>query len=184
LSSASLSFARGGSDAYLLVKQNPAGGAQVAQSDLYRSADNGLTWSSVGEPCPQVDSEDDSTAVAAGAEGRVAVLCAERSASSSDRYVATSTDHGAHFTAQPGRIPRAAAAQLVGDPATVLVASWFTVARSVDGGRSWVTVPYAMHDPSFIGFESARVGRIVAADGREIWTTRDGGATWSSVQFR
>ena len=55
-----LSFARGGSDVYLLSLNHTAGGAQTAMSTLYRSTDNGQSWSSVGEPCPRQHGEVDS----------------------------------------------------------------------------------------------------------------------------
>lgn len=177
-------FARGGDDAYLLLTGHTAGGAQDAKSVLYRSADDGASWTRAGEPCPQAGAvEIDSTAVAAGADGRAAVLCTHR-APPFGSFAATSTDSGAHFTAQAGSIPFAQAELLTGDPATVLLAAGRGAVRSTDGGRSWASVPYRFGTVSFAGFESTQVGRVVSADGTEIWTTRDGGATWTEVRFR
>jgi photosystem II stability/assembly factor-like uncharacterized protein len=175
-----ISFARGGSDAYLLFSGHTAGGAGNATSTLYRSTDNGVGWFPRGEPCPQSGGEIDSTAIAAAPGGRVSVLCATRQAPL--RYsVATSSDHGATFTAQPGVIPAATADTLTGDPATVLVAAGTGLSRSTDGGRSWAAVPDVTGRISFVGFESDRVARAVADDGRTIWTTRDGGASWTKA---
>jgi hypothetical protein len=190
-------FARGGDDAYLLLTGHVAGGGENAPSTLYRSADDGASWQQGGEPCPQLDREDDSSAIAAGANGGVAVLCTPHG-QVSHQFVATSTDHGANFSAQLGRIPYPAE-QLVGDPSTVLLATGVAAERSTDAGRSWAPVPGPIDRPSFVGFESVDVGRIVAQKpspgshrynigtlpqtGTVIWTTRDGGQSWTKVQF-
>jgi photosystem II stability/assembly factor-like uncharacterized protein len=176
LSGAALSFSRGGSDAYLLVERNPAAGANDATSTLYRSGDDGRSWTTVGEPCPQLSGEVDSFAVAGAPYGRVSVLCVVRSAAQRS-FVATSTDHGANFTAQPGTIPISVPDQLTGDPTTVLVVARDGLARSTDGGRSWTAVPDVQGRVTFVGFESPTVGRAVT-DQHTIWTTRDGGRTW------
>jgi photosystem II stability/assembly factor-like uncharacterized protein len=78
-------------------------------------------------------------------------------------------------------IPAATADTLTGDPATILVAAGTGLSRSTDGGRSWAAVPDVTGRISFVGFESDRVGRAVADDGRTIWTTRDGGASWTKA---
>lgn len=179
-------FARGaGGDAYLLLQGNPAGGAGTATSQLLRSVDAGHTWSSAGEPCPQLSGEVDSYQVAAAGGGRISVLCATRQAPQR-WFVATSTDAGAHFSAQPGTIPPVAAGRLLnGDPTTVLVCTGRRMARSADGGRSWSLVSRPVGPFAFLGFENSHVGRAVTVHGNAIWTTRDGGATWSrSDAFR
>jgi hypothetical protein len=179
---AGVQLSRGGHDAYLLLTRNPAGGAGSATSTLLASTDNGATWRSLGEPCPQAGQEVDSTAVAAGGGDRVSVLCMTRQAP--NRYtVATSSDAGLRFTPRPGRVPAAIAPGLLtGDPDTVLVAAGSGLARSVDGGRSWRTVPDVTGRVTFVGFESGRVGRAVTDDG-VIWTTHDAGKTWTAVRF-
>jgi photosystem II stability/assembly factor-like uncharacterized protein len=170
----------GGHNAYLLFLGHIAGGAPHATSVLYRSADDGRTWAKSPEPCPQTAEEIDSTAIAAGPEDRVSVLCTHRQGL--DRwFVATSTDAGAHFTAQPGVVPQAAAdGLLAGDPNSVLVAAGVAMARSTDGGQTWQTVTDVTGQVTFVGFESAKVARAIT-DNRLIWTTRDGGQTWTAA---
>jgi photosystem II stability/assembly factor-like uncharacterized protein len=173
----------GGGDAYLLVTQNPAGGAANERSSLYRSLDKGLTWQFMGkEPCPQAGEEIDSTAIAAAPGGRVGVLCMRRMSPNQLR-VATSTDAGAQFTMQPGEIPLDAANLLAGDPETVLVVAGMGMARSTDGGATWQKVTDVTGDIGWMGFESPTVGRAVSADGSTIWTTRDGGQTWRAASI-
>lgn len=182
LTAADVALSRGGSAAYLLVQRNPAGGAGDATSTLYSSTDDGRHWTAGGEPCPQGASEIDSVAITAAPRGRVSVLCTERSARHGS-FVATSTDDGRHFTRQPGAVPAATAGLLTGDATTELVTGGTGLARSTDGGASWRTVPNVTGAVSFIGFESPQVGRAVTDGGRSIWTTRNGGATWSAVRF-
>lgn len=175
---------RSGSDAYVLVTMNWAGGANNATSVLYRSGDDGASWQRVGEPCPQrsgANGEVDSTAIAAGGQGRVSVLCVGRMPGTGS-FVAVSTDAGAHFAATPGGVPRSAIELLVGDPQTVLLAAGGShVYRSADGGASWQAVAGPTGKVSWIGFESTTVGRLVAANGSTIWTTQDGGEHWTAL---
>jgi photosystem II stability/assembly factor-like uncharacterized protein len=182
LSGSDVALSRGGSAAYLLLRRNPAGGAQDATSTLYSSTDDGRHWSAAGEPCPQGSHEVDSVAVTAAPDGRVSVLCTERSAQHGS-FVANSTDAGRHFARQAGTVPAATAGLLTGDAATVLVTGGTGLARSTDAGATWRTMPDVTGSVTFIGFESRQVGRAVTDGGRSIWTTRDGGATWSAVRF-
>jgi photosystem II stability/assembly factor-like uncharacterized protein len=175
-------LSRGGHNAYLLFFGQPAGGSSVATSVLYRSTDDGRSWTASGEPCPQTSAEIDSTAIAGGGADRVSVLCMTRQAPNR-WHVATSADAGAHFTPQPGRVPAATAEQLTGDPATVLVAAGGGMARSADGGKTWQPVPDITGHVTWVGFESPTAGRAVT-DGRVVWTTTDGGKSWTAAQFR
>jgi photosystem II stability/assembly factor-like uncharacterized protein len=148
---------------------------------LDRSLDDGRTWKQSGEPCQQSDQEFDSTAIAAGGE-TVSVLCATRQTPYRVR-AATSTDAGAEFTGQRGEVPAATAELLAGDPTTVLVAAGDAgLARSTDGGSTWQPVPDVTGHVTWVGFESETDGRAVT-DNRVIWTTQDGGATWTPVAF-
>ena len=174
---AGVQLSRGsGGGAYLLVTGNPAGGAD-ARSTLYRSTDNGESWTNVGEPCPQGPREVDSSSVAGSPDGRVSVLCTVRDVGGRS-FVAVSTDAGTNFNARSGTIPSTTNGLLTGDPDTVLVAGGVGMARSTDGGATWQTVADVPGEVGWVGFESQTVGRAVSADGSTIWTTRDGGATW------
>jgi photosystem II stability/assembly factor-like uncharacterized protein len=184
VSGAGLSFGRGQpSNAYLLVTRNPAGGAEDETSTLYRSTDDGAHWTSVGEPCPQTGSEVDSLSVAGGGPDRVSVMCATRTALQ-HLYVANSTDGGAHFAGRSGLIAPKSAGPLTGDAATTLVVAGETgLLRSDDGGGTWHHVAGVSGAIGFVGFESTDVGRAVSSDGATIWTTRNGGSSWTSFTF-
>ena len=178
-------LARGADNAYLLLNRNPAGGAQNERSTLYRSTDDGDTWQDMGkEPCPQSGGgEIDSTALAAGGFGRVSVLCMTRQ-SPQEWQVATSTDTGTDFTAQPGIVPSEVAPSLLaGDPNTVLLAAGTGMARSTDGGKSWHAVADVTGEIKFVGTESATEGSAISTDGKTIWTTQNGGKNWTAATF-
>jgi len=52
--------------------------------------------------------------------------------------------------------------------------------ESVDAGRSWRTIPLPRTSapPSSVSFRDARHGWLIAAGGRALWTTSNGGRTW------
>jgi len=177
-------LSRGGDDAYVLATQNPAGGAQNETSTLFRSTNNGGAWSRRSEPCPQRGGEVDSTAVAAGAQGDVAVLCVARSGTGR-AFVAVSRDAGARFASAGVPLPVRYPTLLAGDARTVLAAAGPSgLAVSRDGGATWQLAPDVPGGITFVGFENSQVGRVVAQHGRSIWTTRDGGRSWTPVTFR
>jgi hypothetical protein len=151
---------------YLLLTR--AGGP----STLYLSRDNGRTWTSLGEPCPT----GRALAVAAGNRAGVSVLC---KAPDDSRFVATSTDFGAHFTA--GDPVPTSADFLAGDPSTVLLAGGDGLSRSTSGGRGWTEIPQVTGTLGFVGTESETKATAVSADGRTIWRTGDGGRHWKAV---
>jgi photosystem II stability/assembly factor-like uncharacterized protein len=184
-----VTLSRGRPNAYLLVGQNPAGGAE-GRSTLYRSTDDGASWIRSGEPCPQYSGEVDSYGVSAGVGDDVSVLCRPRS-SSAPWSVATSTNGGASFGVGSGRIAFGAVTQtgassqsvLAGDPGTVLAVAGAGVSISTDGGTSWQSAGDVTGRIGFVGFESATVGRAVSTDGRVIWTTYDAGQSWTRTSL-
>jgi photosystem II stability/assembly factor-like uncharacterized protein len=190
-----ISFARGGSDVYLLSQGHPAGGETPAYSTLYRSTDDGHTWQAVGEPCPQVTREVDSLVIGAAAGNRVSVVCMTRRPHYGRLFVATSTDAGSHFTAG-GMLPKSLSnavlfhdIALVGDSTTVLALAGLdggpapSLVLSHNGGATWRLARDVPGGIAFVGFESSQVGRVVAQRGRSIWTTRDGGRAWTPTRF-
>jgi photosystem II stability/assembly factor-like uncharacterized protein len=192
-----VSLARTGSRAFVMVYGHVAGGAPSAHSTLYSSTDGGATWTKRGEPCPQsLAPEVDATALTTADDGSVAVLCTARSGGAS--VFATSTDGAATF--RSGK-PLSSITRLVGaaSASVVFVAteqgttgiSASQLVRSADGGLSWnyVTPPVRSSGKQpgvgYLGFENATTGRWVPySDPSQVWTTSDGGASWTPYRFR
>jgi hypothetical protein len=187
-----VSLARTGSRAFIDIYGHTAGGAQNATSVLYSSTNDGATWTRRGEPCPQIGTgaagnEVDSTAMTSAADGSVTLLCTPRGGSD-PQFTTTSTDAGATFhhgkTDALGSAPVSALG--AGSSAVLVVANGDTF-RSSDSGQRFTraganggTTP---GDAKWFGFESTTVGRAVSEGGRAVWTTRDGGKTWTSYTF-
>ncbi len=141
---------------------------------------DGSTWSDRGKLCQQ-----DPIHVAGASDGAIAVDCGSHQGGSAfvPDYAAVSTDGGRSFGAARTITPAGGYADALAavTSSTLLVGRDGVLRRSTDGGRNWLTVA-----PSgtlgFLGFESDRVGRAVT-DGSTIWTTRDGGASWTPVHF-
>jgi photosystem II stability/assembly factor-like uncharacterized protein len=185
---------QGPSDVYLAVFQNPAGGAQSEQTFLFISHDGGVTWSPRSDPCGSSGQMENDTVAMAAAPGEVmAVLCVARLGTTGD-FVNVSSDGGKSF-ASTAPLPAIDGYHLV----AVTSADGLFVATdangggsqvleaSFDGGRSWAQAAidtkndstFSSSDAGFLGFESSRVGRWVGSPG-DVWTTTDGGLTWSS----
>jgi hypothetical protein len=187
LASGVVAMTRSGSDAYVLLTGHSAGGALKQTSTLYASSDDGASWASRGEPCPQatgdpVTNEVDSVAVAAAPKDTVVALCQPRN-STKPAFIVTSHNAGNSFDRTAGtiRFP----GLLTGDPRTVLVAGGATGAyRSTNGGKTWQRISELSGSVSFVGFESPTTGRAITEPGRTVWTTRDGGRTWKPFRFR
>jgi photosystem II stability/assembly factor-like uncharacterized protein len=184
-SSVGVALVRTGHRAFVEVFGHVAGGGQDATSLLYTSADDGATWTRRGEPCPQsAGREVDSMQVSAGADGSVAVLCSPRGGGGG--FTAISADGTGPFRAG-GPLPANSAGGLLGAASArvQLVVSADALYRTQDGGNTWQpisAVPLGA-SPTFIGFESATVGRVVIGTGQTIWTTRDAGLTWTKHTF-
>jgi hypothetical protein len=180
---------RTGHAAYLLIQQHPAGGAGMQQPTLLTSSDNGRTWANPGHtPCPQDSGrsgEIDGSLMTTAEDGSLSLVCTARGGPPSAQFTVTSTNGGTTF--RPGS--RGAfgdmAEALGAASSSVLVVSADDMYRSTDGGQSWH--PLGAAGPgkaSWIGFESATVGRAISANYRTIWTTTDAGATWSNHTFQ
>lgn len=183
-----LILTRSRSDAYLLVTANPAGGAQGETSVLYGSHDSGATWTNLGEPCPQGvgGAEVDSSTVTTAYDGTVVVGCVKRQPPH-PVWVAESSDGGRTFHARPA-FAKTFLDSIAAASASDLVAQAPDLYRSVDGGQHFTPVQGPQHT-SWLGFETSTTGHAIEAPprgsthGSLYWTTRDGGQTWTSIQF-
>jgi photosystem II stability/assembly factor-like uncharacterized protein len=72
---------------------------------------------------------------------------------------------------------------LAAAPHALLLSAGGHLLRSGDDGRSWQRVSAVTGAPTWLGFETDTVGRVVTDSGDEIWTTRDGGVTWRASGF-
>jgi photosystem II stability/assembly factor-like uncharacterized protein len=182
VSGITVALSRSGSDAYLLITQNPAGGASNETSTLYVSTDNGATWKPHGEPCPQAGGEVDSVAIAAAPPNTLTVLCAKRANGGRPQFVLLSKNAGATFQ-RMGHLAPGVSAILAGDPNTELVVAGAKAYLTADATAHWTRIR-PLTDVSFLGFESASVGRAVTDGGGVVWSTYDGGKTWNPYEFR
>jgi len=180
---------RTGHTVAVLYRGHTAGGGNRAYSSMQISSNDGDTWTTRGEPCPQIGSDEiDSTDIASAADGSITVMCRTRGISGRP-FVATSRDSGKTFQAAPRGLGDGVN-QLAAASAKVLLVRSDAMYRSVDGGATWrkvlidPTIRNPQSDFQFLGFESDKVGRYVGYDQRSIWTTRDAGATWTQYAFK
>jgi photosystem II stability/assembly factor-like uncharacterized protein len=179
---------RTGHYAYLLTVGHPAGGGDTAHAVLYTSADDGGHWVNRREPCPQSGRvEVDAAALTSAPDGSVTVLCQQRGGQRRT-FIATSTQHGRAFAAGSRTALGGAEVTALGAASAriVLVSSDQTY-RSTDGGRHFARVGSnggsAPGQLAWLGFASATVGHGISTDHRSIWTTSDGGRSWTRHRF-
>ena len=195
----SVELVRSNATAALQVYGFTDGGVRPVRSGLYVSSDDGATWSKRGDPCsassaPVAAATAADVAVAPGG-GSLTVLC--QSAVGDQRFVTTSTDAGQTFV--PGTANANLSAPIAAASAGVVFADVEATGqpsdqllRSTDGGRTWAVVATAQESSTFggyllqfLGLESAKTGRWVSAfDPYAVWSTRDGGATWTRQPFQ
>lgn len=184
-----LVLARTGARVYLLVEGHVAGGGNDAKSTLFGSNDNGRSWHSSGEPCPQAGSsvEVDSIALSSAPNGDLVVLCRDRGAPGR-QFVITSTNGGTSFRAASRTALGSAAVDSLGAAtAQVIVLTADDAYRSTDGGNHFARLgANAGSSPgrlAWLGFASPTVGHGISADRRSVWTTTNGGRSWSRYAF-
>jgi photosystem II stability/assembly factor-like uncharacterized protein len=184
----SVLLSRTGDAAYLLIRQNPAGGAGSEQSTLLASSDDGRSWQKRDTTCPQSSGEIDANLMTTADDGSVTLLCTPR-LGSGPQFTVTSTDGGSTF--RPGRrqaLGSFSAGALGAASNSVLLVSSDDTYRSSDGGQTWSRLgANSGSDPgqvSWIGFENGTVGRAISTDGRTVWTTTDAGSTWTGHTFK
>lgn len=184
-----LSLVRSGPLAVLTTFGHVSGGAQTARSALFVSTDDGAHWTMRADPCPTgAGGEFDTRATSSAPDGSVTVLCASRQAGGS-QFTMTSTDAAGHFSAAPASLGSATVGVLAAASASTLLVSSDSLYRSTDGGRHWSRPGHAPAGASYLGFQTAEVGRAVgpAASGQlgsaTVWTTTDAGQNWTSYTF-
>jgi photosystem II stability/assembly factor-like uncharacterized protein len=174
---------------YVVTYQSAMGSTERR---LVRSVDAGATWQRQPNPC-SAGTDDLLVQLATAPGGFVAALCRHGAGGT---YIRTSSDAAATFGAvrslpEPFSGPGAGGVAIAaGASGTIVVAGQdidaqpqeIHVATSRDVGASWVetlTVPVQGDDTvTFLGFEDAQTGRF-AVTGERLWTTRDGGETWT-----
>ena len=117
-------------------------------------------------------------------DGSISVLCQPRGTSRAP-FTATSTD-GAHFVAGAPVPGQHIGGVLGATSATDLFVLLDRLYRSTDSGAHWTPVTAGPSGGSYIGFESATVGRVISgaqSGGDGTWTTTDGGQSWTFHSF-
>jgi hypothetical protein len=178
---------RAGHHAYLVISQNPAGGAGDAHATLLTSSDDGQHWTSHSDPCGTYGGQEaDSVNMAVASDGSLAILCEQRGGAAS--FVITSTNGGSSFGAQHATPSAAVDAVGAASATTLLISSAGALSRSTDSGATWSAVASATAPSSadigggVIGFETAQTGRWVTAS-NAVLTTTNAGATWKKYTF-
>jgi photosystem II stability/assembly factor-like uncharacterized protein len=179
-----VALVRTGHDAYLANYGHTAGGGSSARTMLEISHDDGASWTRRGDPCPTGTGakEVDLAQLTTAPDGSVVAICAGRVAGAG-YFVIVSTDHGRTFHAASRTALGAAAVSALGAATArdVLVMS-DQLYRSTDGGNHFAKV-VGPSQASFMGFETTSVGRVLSG-ANTVWTTRNGGASWTSHRVR
>jgi len=186
---------RQGDRLVLAAYGNPAGGTP-ATAQIARSSDGGKTWASGPDSCGGTDGYASTVALA---EPNVLVLlCQHQMPLSSGGYgaawIRVSDNGGATFgadeqvpslqSASPGTILsyQLAASSSGRVLVTETSPSGSKVLLTQNGGQSWSqTLSIPAGNVVLVGYEDTLTGRIAA--GNQVWTTHDGGATWTANEF-
>ena len=182
-----IDLARAGHSVILApITYDPAKGGSN-DSVIYRSSNDGASWSTTDAACPYtgVGHYRAISAATIATDGTMDIACASTTGADLTGHGATATSNNGGLTFQSppnGGNLQPAALIAAPDNGVQLVVVQGTAYRSTDSGNSWTPVP-RLHDVTFIGFEDGHDGRAVADGGSTIWTTTDGGATWTGAAF-
>jgi photosystem II stability/assembly factor-like uncharacterized protein len=187
-----------GSNVYLGVLLNRAGGAQNAQTQFARSTDSGAHWSTFSDPCgvTPAGGEADAVAISAAPGGVLAVACSARPSGQAG-FVVVSADAGATFGPHRGNLLSAVPAgdeflggiaAATGQRLAVMVVAdgKDSIVVTNDSGSDW-TLTHSEATPAgasrpYLGFEDPTTGRA-SIDARTVLTTTDGGGHWTPFTF-
>lgn len=189
-----VTLARTSHYAYLLDVGHTAGGAENQQSTLFTSIDDGTTWTNRGEVCgqnPGQYGEVDSSTVTGGSDGSIVITCQPRSASlAGPPWVTVSTDHGSSFHRASASLPAQYPSIVGAGTANDLCVQDGVLYCTRDGGATFQRARTGNGSPInavWLGFESQTDGRALeiggsaASPSSNLWTTHDGGLTWTLV---
>jgi hypothetical protein len=174
---------------------NPAGGTP-ATAQIARSSNGGKTWTSGPDSCGGTDGY--ASAVALAQPDVLVLLCQHQMPLSSGGYgpawIRVSGNDGATFGAdeQVPSLQSASAGTILryqlaaSSSGRVLVTetspSGSKALLTQNGGQSWSqTLSIPAGNVVLVGYEDTLTGRIAA--GNQVWTTRDGGSTWTANEF-
>jgi photosystem II stability/assembly factor-like uncharacterized protein len=184
--SSGVQLVREGHTAVVLDNHLIAHAGAIPQADLLVSANDGRSWTARTVPCPD---RLGLTQIAAGTDGSLSALCAGQS---TQLVVATAPSvTGAFAVSEALPIQNDPTGQLsdIGalNASTLFVSGSDGLYRTTDGGKDWQRVVAVAGDNANYrggpGFEDAHTGRWLTANGRKIWTTHDGGASWHEFDF-
>jgi hypothetical protein len=194
---------------YLLGRGQSSDQVQAdAWGDLWRSRDGGTTWTHLGNPCGSLPTDDPAfnnhmqsgNTIGLAAKGSaVAAACVSAQigpqSAGYQQDVILSEDEGTTFgqvrpvPQLPGFDHSSGIAEIALATASdlVTVGTEGGAQSSFDSGASWTTtIPqpsrYASSSAELVGFDSVSTGHVVFP-GNTVWTTMDGGRTWSSYSF-
>lgn len=173
-----------GADAYAVNIPNWAG---AGQTNLALSRNAGATWTEIADPCPGRDTGHRTASASAAPNGVLAVLCV--SVTRDETIIQISTDRGRTFGPRRA-VPLSSFGPIAAASADTIAIGYSNrqksgVIVSHDGGHTWrstlVTSPASSRTESLspsVGWQGAQTGRA-SFNTNAIWTTRDGGRTWT-----
>ncbi len=181
---------------YIAFPGHTAGGSSNAHTVFARSDGGGAsTWVNFNDPCGGTGSaEQDAVVYAAGPGSAFGVICYARQGFT-PVSLRLSQFAGNSFS-PPIKLPPLPPGNLslaLPAPGTVVIADSnpsgpSAVYTSVDGGATWKnTLTFdgpAINgsDPTpWLGFEDTETGRVEFGTTNQIWTTSDGGTTWTAT---
>jgi len=174
---------------------NPAGGTP-AVAQIARSSNGGKTWTSGPDSCGGTDGY--ASAVTLAQPQVLVLLCRHQMPLSNGGYgpawVRVSDNDGATFgpDEQVPSLQSASAGTILSYQLAASSSGRLLVTESSptgsealltqNGGQSWSpTLSIPAGTVVLVGYEDTLTGRIAA--GNQVWTTHDGGATWTANEF-